>query len=206
VSGGEQGVLHQYLAAINAAREAIYLENQAFAQPDLFAAVDAALGRGVRVLVMVPGVPSLMVTAGRKSPGGAALFAKLAALGRQPGFTLAGLAASREASVYEDVYVHTKVAIVDDVWATIGSTNLANRSFFGDTELNASFWHAETARGFRSELLSAHHGDDLSRLSFADALDVFAARARENASRRAAGRPLEGFSFAIDAATWGESD
>ena len=206
VSGGEQGVLRQYLVAIEAAREGVYFENQAFAQPDVFAAVDAALARGVRVVAVVPGTPSMLVKLGRRSPGGAALFDALGALGRRDGFTLAGLAATRGPGEYEDVYVHTKVAIVDDVWATIGSTNLANRSFFGDTELNASFWHEETARSFRNELLSAHHGADLSALSFAGALDAFAARARENAARRASGGPLEGFGFALDASRWGADD
>ncbi len=206
VSGGEHCVLRQYLAAVDAAREAVYFENQIFAQPDVFARVEAALARGVRVVAVVPGSPSLLVKQARRSPGGAAVFDALAELGKRDGFTLAGLAASRGAGVYEDVYVHTKVAIVDDVWATIGSTNLANRSFFGDTELNASFWHAGTARRFRSELLSAHHGADLSDLSFAEALDAFAARARENAARRAAGLSLEGFGFALDPSRWGEGD
>jgi len=206
VSGGEHGILHQYVAAIDAARQAVYFENQIFAQPDVFKCVEAALARGVRVIAVVPGTPSMLVKQARSAPGGAPVFEALAALGKREGFTLAGLAASRGGGVYEDVYVHSKVAIVDDVWATIGSTNLANRSFFGDTELNASFWHAETARSFRNELLSAHHGADLSQLSFADAVDAFAARARENRARRAAGLPLEGFAFAIDAATWGDAD
>jgi phosphatidylserine/phosphatidylglycerophosphate/cardiolipin synthase-like enzyme len=205
VSGGEHGIMHQYVAAIDAAREAVYFENQLFGQRDILARVEAALTRGVRVVAVVPGTPSELVTMLRRAPEGAPIFQALAALGQREGFTLAGLTASRGGGVYEDIYVHTKVAIVDDVWATIGSTNLANRSFFGDTELNASFWHPETARSFRNELLSAHHGADLSALSFADALDAFATRAVENAARRAAGQPLHGFAFALDAATWGDA-
>jgi phosphatidylserine/phosphatidylglycerophosphate/cardiolipin synthase-like enzyme len=48
--------------------------------------------------------------------------------------------------------VHSKLALVDDAWCTIGSTNVAERSFHQDTELNASLWHAPTVRALRSEL------------------------------------------------------
>ena len=61
VSGGEQGVLHHYLGAIDAAREGVYFENQIFAQPDVLARVGAALSRGVRVVAVVPGTPSMLV-------------------------------------------------------------------------------------------------------------------------------------------------
>ncbi len=106
-------------------------------------------------------------------------------------------------AVCEPVYVHTKLAIIDDVWATIGSANICNRSFFGDTELNASFWHAETTRRLRVDLLSAHHGGDLSTLSMADALDALALRAEENRARQRRSEPIEGHALAIDAASWG---
>src|SRR5439155_924950 len=87
--------------------------------------------------------------AARRDPRAAALFAQLATLGRHPRFTLAGLAASLGGGRYQDVYVHAKAALVDDAWATIGSTNVASRSFYADTELNASLWDPGTARGLR---------------------------------------------------------
>lgn len=200
---GESNVLRQYIAAFEGAREAIYVENQTFVQDDVFDAAEAALERGVRIIAMVPGKASNLVQMARRAPGGETLFGRLGALGEHPLFSLVGLAANRPDG-HEDVYVHTKAAIVDDVWATIGSTNIANRSFFGDTELNASFWHADTVRKFRVELLSAHHGSSLSALSLREALDALAERAVENRARRDAGTPIDGHAFMLDAARWGE--
>ena len=201
-TSGEYGVLRQYVAAIGAAREAIYFENQFLMQSDIFDAIEAALERGVRVLAMVPAAPSALVAATRQASQGPRLFEQLERLVAHPRFSFVGLAVNRGADC-EFVYVHSKLAIIDDVWATIGSANLWNRSFFGDTELNASFWHAETTRRLRGDLLSAHHGGDLSTLSMADALDALALRAEENRVRQRRGEPIEGHALALDAASWG---
>ena len=201
-ASGEYGVLRQYIAAIGAAREAIYFENQFFFQSDIFDALESALDRGVRALALVPANPSTLVSQARQASQGASLFERLERLVEHPSFSFIGLAVDR-GGVCEPVYVHTKVAIIDDSWATIGSSNIWNRSFFGDTELNASFWHAETARRFRVDLLSAHHGGDCSSFSMSDALDALAMRADENRARQAAGRPIQGHAIALDAAAWG---
>ena len=34
------------------------------------------------------------------------------------------------------VYVHAKIAVVDDAWLTVGSANLHEHSLFNDTEVN----------------------------------------------------------------------
>jgi phosphatidylserine/phosphatidylglycerophosphate/cardiolipin synthase-like enzyme len=39
---------------------------------------------------------------------------------------------------YRPIYVHGKVAIIDDVWATVGSANLNNRGLRDDTEMNVA--------------------------------------------------------------------
>ena len=103
---------------------------------------------------------------------------------------------------YQGVYVHAKVALVDDGWCTIGSCNTANRSFYGDTELNASIWHARTVRVLRAELLEEHLGIDTARMDDVAALDVFAQVARENAQRRTAGAAQQGLALALDPATY----
>jgi phosphatidylserine/phosphatidylglycerophosphate/cardiolipin synthase-like enzyme len=92
---------------------------------------------------------------------------------------------------------------VDDAWATIGSTNVADRSFYGDTELNASFWDAETARRLRTTLLAEHLGRDTSALDDRAALALFRELARENRSRRERGDLLDGLAFAVDPARYG---
>jgi phosphatidylserine/phosphatidylglycerophosphate/cardiolipin synthase-like enzyme len=93
--------------------------------------------------------------------------------------------------------------LIDDAWATIGSTNVADRSFFRDTELNASFWHRDVTRALRCELLQEHLGFDTSGLDDVAALGLFRERARKNQGRRERGERLEGLAFAIDPERYG---
>ena len=44
------------------------------------------------------------------------------------------------------VYVHSKVVVVDDVWAMIGSDNLNRRSWTHDSELSCAVIDAERDR------------------------------------------------------------
>ena len=203
IEGGERSVLEQYLAAVEAARRAIYLENQFLHAPEVLAGLEAALARGVEVVFLVPAVPMPEIGAARRDPRAAALFAQLEVLGRHPCFTLAGLAASGGAARYQDIYIHAKAALVDDAWATIGSTNVASRSFYGDTELNASFWDARATRALRCALLREHLGVDTADLDAAAALVRFREVARANRERRARGEPLQGLAFALDPARYG---
>jgi phosphatidylserine/phosphatidylglycerophosphate/cardiolipin synthase-like enzyme len=200
---GEQSIREQYLTAIDAAERAIYLENQFLMSPEALAHLDAALGRGVEVVFLVPAVPMEQFRAARADTRSAPFFAQLAALGRHESFTLAGLVAWREPGRYEEIYVHAKAALIDDAWATIGSTNIANRSFYGDTELNASFWHAETVRALRCELLAEHLGTDTAALDDRAALRLYREIAHANRERRWRGESLRGLAFAIDPAAYG---
>src|SRR5205823_228217 len=74
---------------------------------------------------------------------------------------------------YQDIYVHAKAALVDDAWATVGSTNVANRSFYADTELNASLWDEGTARALRVALFGEHLDVDTAALDARAALALF---------------------------------
>ena len=199
IADGERSALEHYVCAIDAARETIYLENQFLASSVVVERLAAALERGVRVAFLVPAAPMAEVTAAREHPEAAAFFTQLAALGRHPGFTLAGLAAPNGGLVY----VHAKAALVDDAWGTIGSTNVMTRSFHADTELNASFWDPPTARALRVTLFAEHLGVDTAALSGRDALGLFAETARANQARRARGEPLQGLAFALDPAAYG---
>jgi len=203
IEGGERSVLEQYLAAVAAARRTVYLENQFLHAPEVLAGLEAALARGVEVVFVVPAVPMPEIGAARRDPRAAALFAQLETLGRHPRFTLAGLAASLSGGRYQDVYVHAKAALVDDAWATIGSTNVASRSFYGDTELNASLWDPGTARALRSTLLREHLGVDTAAFDDGAALALFRDVAGANRDRRARGERLQGLAFALDPARYG---
>jgi len=142
------------------------------------------------------------MVAARALPDSAAFFDSLAALGRHDHFLLAGIAADAGSGRYQNVYVHAKIALVDDAWATIGSANLGNRSFYGDTELNASFWHAATVRRLRCALLEEHLARDTGGLDDRAAQALYREVARANAQHRAAARPLHGLALALDPAAY----
>jgi phosphatidylserine/phosphatidylglycerophosphate/cardiolipin synthase-like enzyme len=202
-AAGESSVLDQYVAAIDAAARSIYLEDQVIASPVIIERLDAALERGVEVVFLLPGSAHPEFVRARANPKLAALFEPLHALGRFAHFCLAAIASNAGPGEYHDVYVHAKIALVDDVWATIGSTNVADRSFRGDTELNASFWHRPTVSALRIELLLEHLGVDTAELDDAAALRLYRERAAKNAVSRAQGQPLDGLVFELDPVRYG---
>ena len=190
IAGGEASVREQYLLAIAAARRTLYLENQAIGSPAVIDAIAAALERGVAVAVLVPGDAHPQFVEARRDPRAAFFFEKLAGLGDFEHFTLAAI-------------VHAKIALIDDAWATIGSTNLAERSFASDTELNASFWHPPSVRALRVDLFREHLGRDTSALSDVEALALYRDTAVANRDRKTLWEPLDGLVYAIDPADYG---
>lgn len=151
IAGGERSILEQYLAAIDAAGQTIYIENQSLVAPSVLARLRAAAGRGVEITMVVPGTPERAVRHARRSPAYDGMFADLAALGDADGFSLSGLAVEGR-----PVRVHSKVMVVDDEWATIGSCNLRENSLATQTEMNASVWDPAMAAALRRDLLAEH--------------------------------------------------
>jgi len=62
--------------------------------------------------------------------------------------------------VYEREYamLHAKTAVIDDVWSTVGSTNLDQRSFVDNDEINAVILGKHFA-----DQMEAMFADDLAR-------------------------------------------
>jgi phosphatidylserine/phosphatidylglycerophosphate/cardiolipin synthase-like enzyme len=202
IAAGEFSILAQYLQAIACARSTIYIEDQAIGSLECIEALIAALRRGVEVVYLVPGqAPTAMLIAMQK-PESAPFARALAALGDHPNFALVGIAANGGPGDYRDIYVHAKIALVDDAFCTIGSCNVATRSFYGDTELNASFWHGQTVRALRCELIREHTDVDTVALDDRAALQHYARVARANTARRERGEPQQGLAFAIDPAKY----
>jgi len=198
---GENSVREQYLAAISAARDYVYLENQILLSRVVLVALRDALERGVLVVASVPGNPMPELAAARAHPGIAAGYDALAALGSYDGFCLSAPCARADRG-YREVYVHAKTAVVDDLWATIGSTNLVFSSFQGDTEMNVSFWDADVARAFRVRQVDEQGGFSSVGMDGREAMVRIMEVARENSRRRTAGEDLDGFACAIDPAGW----
>ena len=198
---GENSVREQYLSAIAGARDYVYVEDQILLSRVVLVELRNALERGVLVMASVPGDPMPELAAARAHPGIAAAYDALAALGAYEGFCLSAPCIRREWG-YEEVYVHAKTAVVDDRWATIGSTNLVFSSFRGDTEMNISFWDAEVARAFRVRQVDEQGGFPSVGMDGRTAMARLMEVARENSRRRTAGEDLNAFACAIQPAGW----
>jgi phosphatidylserine/phosphatidylglycerophosphate/cardiolipin synthase-like enzyme len=204
IAAGERSIFDQYLQAVRAARRSIYIENQALEVLEIVAALEEALDRGVEVVVLLPGQPEDRVRRASRLPEGQALRERLGALGRHERLALAGIAGRGAGGARHDVYVHAKVMLVDDAWATIGSCNLHAASVLGNGEMNATFWDPPVVRALRCELLAEHLGMDTADLDDRAALCEYRRIARENRRRRDAGDPdWQGLAFGLDPSTYG---
>jgi cardiolipin synthase len=109
------------LSAIDCAETSVHLTNAYFVpDPQLTSALKAAAARGVDVRLILPGVTDfwLVFHAGRSH------YAEL-------------LKAGIKIHERHGALLHSKAAVIDGVWSTIGSTNLDWRSFLHNDEVNA---------------------------------------------------------------------
>lgn len=204
IAAGERSIVEQYVQAIEAARSSIYIENQALPVPEIALRLEAALRRGVEVVIVVPAEPDASVHAARQDTAKAALFDCVEALGHYENFVLVGLCVAQEGR-NRAVYVHAKAMLVDDAWVTVGSCNLHAFSLGGHTEMNASVWDTDVARALRCELLAEHLGQDTSELGDQAAMRLFRETARRNRiaidSHNAA---WQGLAITLDPACYGK--
>ena len=181
---GVQGIAQLYVKAFSNAQHFVYLENQYFWQHAYFGldianlgpdspnmernirALGAALERGATVAIVLPDHPNVgraFTDAGLERLHQEAPQASAA--GRIQIFCL-GTSVNRDGvEYYRPIYVHAKVAVIDDSWSTVGSGNLNNRGMRDDTEMNVATLDAERSRGLRLMLMGEHLGlfdeDDL---------------------------------------------
>ena len=186
VAQGERSILDQYERAIDSAQRTIYLENQAIPIPLVADRLSRALERGVAIVLLVPAEVEKHVLDARRDPAERAPFESLEALGRHPNFLLAGIAEPLPEG-RRPKYVHGKLMVVDDAWATIGSCNLHRFSLSGHSEMNASIWDASVARELRCTLFARHLEMDTSGLGDRAALNLYQRIARENRRRMESG-------------------
>jgi cardiolipin synthase A/B len=204
IAGGERSIFEQYRQAIDAARSSIYIENQALPVPEITIRLEEALARGVDVVVLAPAEPEEHVRTARRNPACKDFFDRIAALGRYDNFALVGIAGQNPQGGRSNIYVHAKLMLVDDAWATIGSCNLHSNSLFGHTEMNAAFWDPKVVRALRCQLLTEHLGQDTARLDDRAALRLYRSVAVANRLREASGESgWQGLAFSLDPATYG---
>jgi cardiolipin synthase A/B len=201
---GEKTNLDQYCAAIRSARRTIYLENQYVEVPEIVAALHDALTREVDVILLLPAMPQLstptIITAERQT-----FLAERARLATYDNFTLCGIAGLDNDGERKPVYVHAKLMLIDDEWATVGSCNLHHYSLFGNGELNVAFRDATSVQSMRVALFREHLATDTSALDDVAALRLFRRIAEENRERHAHGDPhWLGLAFRLDVTTYGQ--
>ena len=150
---------------------------------EVLATLERALQRGVEVVVLVPTqLEEAIPDAAGRHP-----FDLLAAVRRYPNFTLAGIAGRNPRGGRSNIYVHDKIMLVDDAWATIGSCNLHRYSLFGHSELNATVWDSGMVQALRCKLLAEHLGQDTTPLDDIAALRLYRQIAEQNRRKRDAG-------------------
>ena len=204
IASGEKTNLDQYCAAIRAAQRSIYLENQYVEVPEIVAALDEALGRGVEVVLLLPAVPDISLPS-TITPERMAFLEARANLASCDNFILCGIAGLGADGRRKPVYVHSKLILVDDEWASVGSCNLHHYSLFGNGELNAAFRDPVTVRAMRVELFQEHIALDTCEMDDVSALLLFRQIAHENRQRHERGNAdWQGLAFSLDMATYAQ--
>ncbi|MFG2234679.1 phospholipase D family protein [Streptomyces sp. NPDC048723] len=136
---GERSIARGYTKALRRARALIYLEDQYLWSPRVVEGFARALARhpGLRLIGVVPTVPE---EAGRLTLPMNLIgrINALAELRRADGDRVAVYGLENPAGT--PVYVHAKVCVIDDVWASVGSDNINLRSWTHDSELGCAVY------------------------------------------------------------------
>lgn len=93
------------------------------------------------------------------------------------------------------IYVHSKIMIVDDRWVTVGSANIDKNGFRDSSELNLGLTSPKLAKELRSRLWQEHLQDDNDAAGARDFGEGFAAweiLASDNGRRAAKNEPIRG--------------
>jgi phosphatidylserine/phosphatidylglycerophosphate/cardiolipin synthase-like enzyme len=134
---GEFSVAHGYAKAIRRARRLIYLEDQYMWSSEVAQLFASALKANpdMHLVVVVPRFPDVDGT----------LALPPNQVGREQALKVCRNAGGDRVHVFDvenhaghPVYVHAKVCVVDDVWASVGSDNFNRRSWTHDSELSCA--------------------------------------------------------------------
>jgi cardiolipin synthase len=130
-TGGSESMELMVLMAITSAQRTIRISNSYFVPNELaLHALTAALARGVKVQIVVPGhwIDTETVRSASRATWGRLLQA------------------GAEIDEYQPTMYHCKVLVVDEYLVSIGSTNFDNRSFRLNDEANVNIYDADFAR------------------------------------------------------------
>ena len=153
---GERSVARGFRKAIRRARRLIYLEDQFLWSADVARTFAAALvaSPSLHLIVVVP----------RYFDQAGALTLRPNQVGREQAVQVLLDAAGDRVAIYDlenvagvPVYVHAKISVIDDVWASVGSDNFNRRSWSHDSEIACAV--VDAVRDPREPLDPAGLGD-----------------------------------------------
>jgi PLD-like domain len=130
------------------------IENQFLWSPEIEAVLHEKISNppcsDFRLLLLLPSKPN----SGADDTRG--VLGHLIEADADAGRLLACTLYARSGHLHDPVYIHAKVAIIDDSWLTLGSANLNEHSLFNDTEMNIVSHDPELARQTRLRLWAEH--------------------------------------------------
>ncbi|CAI5701249.1 unnamed protein product [Peronospora effusa] len=187
---GEQSLLKARIKALKNAKNFIYIEDQYFTYvPELFDALMEVLPRLQRLVVVLQPSIALLKPAGYEKY----VYDMINPMKKM---------FPNKVQIYTpktelNLYVHTKLVIIDDVYVSLGSANWNRRSMTSDSELNTNVVDDETvespdgitvlklARDMRIRKFMEMTGlsyDKLNKMKFIDAADQFRLAAIDESS------------------------
>jgi phosphatidylserine/phosphatidylglycerophosphate/cardiolipin synthase-like enzyme len=173
---GIHGIRHAVLHAIEQAQHFIYLENQYLWAPEVVDALRDAMdrhrGQRFRIVIVLPARAysgrydnDLHVRSLRDADRDGTAFEAYSLYSGGPGAGTTGFA-------YHPIYVHAKIAVIDDEWFAVGSANLNRRGLATDTEIAVQSPAPEIARQLRIQLWSEHLGLPEEQIAGRDPIDL----------------------------------
>jgi phosphatidylserine/phosphatidylglycerophosphate/cardiolipin synthase-like enzyme len=188
---GDFRILESYIRALKGAKRFIYIENQFLWSPEIAKILIDQLttqpNPDFRLVLVLP------AKANNGADDTRGVLAELIEADGEADRLLACTLYARSGPIVDSVYVHAKLAIVDDSWLTIGSANLNEHSLFNDTEMNIVLHDPNLAARTRRRLWAEHlevSDDELPADPIAAIDQLWKPISKEQLERRLDGRPL----------------
>lgn len=170
---GEYGIHHACVELFRRAERLIYIENQYLWSDAVMDALEKAMERPhaepFRIVIVLPARAysgkwdnDRHVERLRKVDRGRGIVSVYCPY-------TSGLSSGVTPFTYRPVYVHAKVAIVDDEWLMVGSANLNDRGLITDSEIDALVHYPMVARDLRQHLWAEHLALPIEEVAQADA-------------------------------------
>jgi phosphatidylserine/phosphatidylglycerophosphate/cardiolipin synthase-like enzyme len=186
---GDFSILETYVRALQAAQRFIYIENQFLWSPEIEAVLHDKIVNPphpeFRIVLLLPAKPNTGADDTRGVLGHL--------IDVDADHLLAATLYARSGQLADPVYIHAKIAIIDDAWLTLGSANLNEHSLFNDTEMNVVTHDPQVAKETRLRLWAEHLELSIEEIPAdpIEAIDeLWKPISQEQLERREHGQPL----------------